>query len=212
MPSIASLAEYWADRCLKCDSSAKECEARKNGDFSSHFIYMVFCDPGELECMRCGRFLGYTSHAIRHAHGKCRPCKFQDADPECACGNPEGCDAYHRAKADRAHIVARWQADFGDTELNPSVIDALDNIALLCHECHRVNPEPPDRQSYLDWLMAERKRQDDAKAAFAAWGKANPDADRTSPVVHALIMAVLPDTHPDRVQIATQIVQAAAAS
>ena len=46
------------------------------------------CDEGEPACMRCGMFLGLTSHLIRHLHGKCRPCKFTDDDPDCPCGAP----------------------------------------------------------------------------------------------------------------------------
>jgi hypothetical protein len=206
MPSISALAEYWANRCLKCDSSWNECESVRHKDYLSHDLYCVFCDSGEPECMRCGSFLGYTSHAIRHTHGKCGKCRWEDPDPDCTCGNPERCGAYPRARADRAHIVARWQAAYGDAEMDPRGIDALDNMALLCHECHRVNPEPPDRRSYLDWLMAERKRQYDAKAGFAEWIKANPSVDPNSPILHALIMAMLPDTHPRRAQLATEIV------
>ena len=144
VPSIEAIASYWALRCLKCDVPARDCEFVLDG----HAVYLTFCDDGEPACMRCGMFMGFTSHAIRHFHGKCRPCKFTDDDPECPCGAPAECQEYPRAKADKAHIVARWQADFGDAEdIAPEDIDKPANIALLCHECRQMAARLAQRQA-----------------------------------------------------------------
>jgi hypothetical protein len=204
MPGLDPIASHWSDRCLKCDSPSREC-----AEIVAHSDYRTFCDPGEPDCMRCGMFLGFTAHAIRHFHGKCKPCKFADADPDCRCGDPARCDAYPRAAADRAHIVARWQVGYGDAEgLDPEGLDAPANIALLCHECHRRDPEPPTRREHLDWMCAERDRQARARRAFFEYTEGRP-LDYASPILHSLVAEMLPDTHLRRAQAVEDIIEAA---
>jgi hypothetical protein len=200
-PSIEAIASYWADRCLKCDVPARGCGFVLDG----HAIYLTFCDEDEPACVRCGMFLGLTSHLIRHLHGSCRPCKFTDDDPDCPCGAPAECQEYPRVKADKAHIVARWQADFGDAvDIAPEDIDKPANIALLCHECHRKDPEPATRREHLDWMCAERDRQAKASAALREFLRSNGDQD--CPILHSLVFASLPDGHSRRAEAADEFI------
>jgi len=128
---------------------------------------------------------------------------FTDDDPDCPCGAPAECQEYPRAKADRAHILARWQADYGDAEdIAPEDIDKPANIALLCHECHRKDPEPATRREHLDWMCAERDRQAKASATFREFLRSNPQRDW--PVLHALLSAMLPDSHTRRYEFADE--------
>jgi hypothetical protein len=70
--------------------------------------------------------------------------------PECDCGDPTRCSEYPRFYGDRAHLVP-----FSVCNENKP-----DNIIPLCHNCHRINPEPSDpatgRRKCLDWLCQER--------------------------------------------------------
>lgn len=147
MPSVVKIAEYWAGRCLKCDSTWRECQSS-----FEHSRYHMFCDSGEPNCARCQRFLGYTQHAIRHFHGQCGPCGMNTTeDLDCDCGKTStACREYPVVRADRAHIVPH--AVCGENR--------VENIILLCHHCHRINPEPDDpvtgRRQYLSWLCSER--------------------------------------------------------
>lgn len=190
MPSIDRIAEYWANRCLKCDSTWREC-----ADFMNHQRYAMFCDLGEPECARCKRFLGYTGHAIRHFHGNCKSCDWATDEPECACGDAAKCKEYPRVRCDRAHMVPWAVCRANDVE----------NIIPLCHHCHRINPHPSDietgRREYLDWLCSERDMlihqmralaEDITKnktAILAAW-----DKDGT---VHPAINALIRYMHPE---------------
>jgi hypothetical protein len=170
MPSIQALANYWANRCLKCDSTWRECQVRKLHDAGSidyeiyrqHIAcYSTFCDSGEPECLYCGQFLGYTMDAVRAFHG---PGTFNgiETTPECQCGSLATCREYPRARPDRAHMIP-WSV---------CQENKIENIVLLCHECHRINPEPSNpgtgRREYLDWLCAKR---DVNAAAFEALRK-----------------------------------------
>jgi hypothetical protein len=147
MPSVVKITEYWVGRCLKCDSTWRECQSS-----FEHSRYHMFCDSGEPNCARCQRFLGHTQHAIRHFHGQCRSCDLNTTeDLDCDCGkSPADCREYPRVRADRAHMVPHWVRGDNDVE----------NIILLCHHCHRINPEPDNpvtgRRLYLDWLCSER--------------------------------------------------------
>lgn len=173
-----------------------------------HAIYLTFCDEGEPACMRCGMFLGFTSHSIRHFHGKCRPCSWTEDDPECPCGAPADCQEYPRAKADKAHIVARWQADVGDAEdIAAEEIDKPANIALLCHECHSKDPGTATRREHLDWMCAERGRLARARAAWHEFMRSS--GDRDSLILQSLVFAMQPDGQVRRAEVADEYIASA---
>jgi hypothetical protein len=170
MPSIQAIADYWANRCLKCDSAWQECGVRKlhdtgNIDYETYRQHMAryssFCDPGEPDCLYCEQFLGYTTGAIRAFHGR-GMFNSEETSPECGCGSFAICREYPRARLDRAHMVP-WSVCHENR---------VDNIVLLCHECHRINPEPSSprtgRREYLDWVCTKR---DVKAAAFEALRK-----------------------------------------
>ncbi len=75
LPSIAEVARYWSNRCLRCDAPDYTCvacwENAVPGDDGhrdphcphacrglDHARYLTFCDSGEPECIACGQFLG----------------------------------------------------------------------------------------------------------------------------------------------------------
>jgi len=133
MPSVSALARYWCFRCLTCDSSNEDCSARSNA--ADHYRYFAFCDPGEPECMRCQKFTGYTEEVAR---------RFGE----------------RRHRLVRAHIQPRWRLAIGGAEgIEPAMVDAPENILLLCEHCHKRDPEPRTRQEYLDWICDYRDRK-----------------------------------------------------
>jgi hypothetical protein len=153
----------------------------------SHFPYAMFCDSGEPDCARCGRFLGYTSGAIKAFHS--------GADPECNCGPASRCSAYLRFYGEKAHIIP-WSV---------CRTSEVENIIPLCHHCHKLNPEPVSqdtgRREYLDWLCDERdllsyQRNmliedciNQHEAILAEW------SERKS--VHPAVRALVRHVHPD---------------
>ena len=189
MPSIDQITQFWAGRCLKCDSTWRECSGGID-----HSRCHVFCDSGEPNCARCDKFLGYTPHAIRHFHGKCAQCALEPDAPECDCGDPTRCSEYPRFYGDRAHLVPFSVCN----ENKPG------NIIPLCHNCHRINPEPSDpvtgRRKYLDWLCQERdaihyQLRIIASAAAAIQTQAIEDFRRDGSV-HPLILVLANFPHP----------------
>jgi hypothetical protein len=75
LPSIAEVATYWSNRCLRCNAPTYSCvtcwenavpddDGRRCPncphachDFD-HYRYRTFCDSGEPECIACEQFLG----------------------------------------------------------------------------------------------------------------------------------------------------------
>jgi hypothetical protein len=75
LPSIAEVARYWPNRCLRCDAPSYSCltcwENTAPGDDGhrrpdclhacrdlDHSCYQTFCDSGEPERIACGQFRG----------------------------------------------------------------------------------------------------------------------------------------------------------
>jgi hypothetical protein len=75
LPSITEVADYWSNRCLRCDAPVYTCVAcwetaapgddgRRHPDCPhacndfDHARYRTFCDSGEPECLACEQFLG----------------------------------------------------------------------------------------------------------------------------------------------------------
>jgi len=173
MPSIEVIAEYWAMRCLMCDSTYEGCKGRDPesgvGRFD-HAPYWMFCDSGEPECARCEAFLGYVASVVKR----------------------ESLPSSQKVRADRAHIVARWQVAYGDaTELPTFNVDTVDNIVLLCHRCHKEDPETNNRRAQLDWMIAYRDERQRAKKAVDDLLDAGATYD--SPAVEFLVKAGMPN-------------------
>src|SRR5215831_18809179 len=77
LPSITEVADYWSNRCLRCDAPVYTCvecwkstdpgeDGRRHPDCPhachdfDHARYHTFCDSGEPECLACSQFLGVT--------------------------------------------------------------------------------------------------------------------------------------------------------
>lgn len=75
LPSITKVADYWANRCLRChvptytcvrclENTSPDSNGRRRPDCPhacrdhGHARYYTFCDSGEPECIVCGQFLG----------------------------------------------------------------------------------------------------------------------------------------------------------
>lgn len=112
--------------------------------------FICFIDAGEPECARCKMFRGYSpGKEVWRAWEE-----FPDSDLE------------------RAHLVPVWRYGMGDVA--DGLQESVENYVLLCHWCHKEDPEPLTRQEHLDWMAAYRQQQHDALEALHEYIRSRP--------------------------------------
>lgn len=150
LPSITQVADYWANRCLRCDAPTYTCvtcwentppnsEGRRDPDCPhacrdrDHYRYYTFCDSGEPECIACSQFLGVTPD-------------IWEAWTEGGHDLDEDHPVYGRGDF---QFKAGLLLMSGDTA-------TVENTAPFCHRCWKyLRP----RAVKLDWLCELRDRK-----------------------------------------------------
>lgn len=82
----------------------------------------------------------------------------------------------------------------GDVAGDQDTQEAVENYVLLCHWCHKEDPEPKTRQEHLDWLSAYRIQQKESLDKLYEYGKTiSIEEYDTDPIVFALMKQVMPN-------------------
>jgi hypothetical protein len=102
---------------------------------------------------------------------------------------------------ERAHMVPVWRYGMGDVA--DGLQESVENYVLLCHWCHKEDPEPLTRQEHLDWLAAYRQQQHEAQEALDKYRKDKPEeyffSDEIDPNELALRMQII-SNHPKKAE------------
>lgn len=144
MPRVERIAKFWANRCLLHDTPRIWATAGPGGH----------CPNSNCRVYRDKLWVGGCPCTLEDGRFTCTFC--DPGEPDCM-----SCDRFlgytrnasfwvgpSEFRGERCHIIPRSLGG----------LDKVWNLVLLCHECHKLNPEQTSRRYYLDWLIA-RKRQ-----------------------------------------------------